>query len=140
MDSNYSSADGASDMSLEDGVPFASIEADNPALPGNYSYKAFTYGSGSDKQRSEYGEQTELLATSVDASAYIKKWAWLKQQFWGFDQRELPLNARVWMPEGDGAFPLVLMVHGNHLMEGFRTQAMPTWASCLRAGALSRYR
>ncbi|SFE35316.1 Alpha/beta hydrolase family protein [Paenibacillus algorifonticola] len=119
MDSRHSSADGATDMSLEDGAQIAFIDAENPALPGSYSYRAFTYGSGSDKQRGEYGEQTELLTSSVDASAYIKKWAWLKQKFWGFDQSELPLNARVWMPEGDGAFPLVLMVHGNHLMEEF---------------------
>ncbi|KQO17625.1 poly(ethylene terephthalate) hydrolase family protein [Paenibacillus sp. Leaf72] len=119
MGSYDSSADGALDMSLEDALPVASIDAENPALPGGYSYRTFTYGSGSDKQRSEYGAQTELLTTSVDASAYIKKWTWLKQQFWGFDQSGLPLNARVWMPEGDGAFPLVLMVHGNHLMEEF---------------------
>ena len=31
----------------------------------------------------------------------------------------LPLNARVWHPAGDGPFPLVLVVHGNHRMEDF---------------------
>lgn len=43
----------------------------------------------------------------------------MKEMFWGFDEENLPLNGRVWMPEGDGPFPLVLMVHGNHLMEDF---------------------
>ncbi|HEY2824132.1 MAG TPA: hypothetical protein VGI83_01160, partial [Gemmatimonadales bacterium] len=31
----------------------------------------------------------------------------------------LPLNGRVWYPDGDGPFPLVLIVHGNHNPENF---------------------
>ena len=31
----------------------------------------------------------------------------------------MPLNGRVWYPEGAGPFPLVLIVHGNHDMEKF---------------------
>ena len=27
---------------------------------------------------------------------------------------KLPINGRVWYPDGDGPFPLVLIVHGNH--------------------------
>ncbi|GAA0136774.1 hypothetical protein YSY43_36150 [Paenibacillus sp. YSY-4.3] len=97
----------------------APIEAKNPAEPGNYDYFSFDYGSGSDYWRPEYGKKADLISTSVDASAYIEKWPALRTSYWGFDQSSLPLNGRVWMPEGDGPFPLVLMVHGNHLMEDF---------------------
>jgi dienelactone hydrolase len=31
----------------------------------------------------------------------------------------MPVNGRVWYPEGPGPFPLVLIVHGNHSMEDY---------------------
>ncbi|HEV8053083.1 MAG TPA: hypothetical protein VGP47_11365, partial [Parachlamydiaceae bacterium] len=34
----------------------------------------------------------------------------------GFDSSNIPLNGLVWYPEGEGPFPLVLIVHGNHEM------------------------
>ncbi|MFC4599804.1 alpha/beta hydrolase [Cohnella hongkongensis] len=91
----------------------------DPSQPGSYAYRQFTYASGKDKHRSEFGKDAELLSPSVDASAYIEHWPWLRQQFWGFDETALPLNGRVWLPEGDGPYPIMLMVHGNHLMEDF---------------------
>lgn len=100
-------------------APAAAITADNPGQPGSYTWRTFTYGSGKDLQREGYGDGAELISTSVDASAYIKNWPKLKTLFWGFDNTSLPLNARVWMPKGDGPFPLILMVHGNHMMEDF---------------------
>lgn len=96
-----------------------SIHAANPGEPGDYSYYSFTYGSGQDLHRNEYGSETSLLSSAVDASAYITSWSKLRTLFWGFDYRALPLNAQVWMPEGDGPYPLVLMVHGNHMMEDY---------------------
>ena len=63
--------------------------------------------------------RSAFQSTAVDASAYITKWSNLKTKFWGFDEHALPLNGRVWMPEGEGPFPLALIVHGNHLMEDF---------------------
>jgi dienelactone hydrolase len=91
----------------------------NPAEPGSYTYRYFTYGSGEDKHRKEYNSDAELLSTSVDASDYIDEWPWKREYFWGFDEKNLPLNGRVWMPEGKGPFPLVLIIHGNHRMEHF---------------------
>jgi hypothetical protein len=38
----------------------------------------------------------------------------MRTRYWGFNDKALPLNARVWYPEGKGPFPLVLIVHGNH--------------------------
>ncbi|WP_055105623.1 poly(ethylene terephthalate) hydrolase family protein [Paenibacillus ihumii] len=105
-----------SDMAAKHAEP---IPAENPAKPGSYGYTRFDYGSGKDYWRKEFGRETDLITPPVDASAYIKKWPAFRTRYWGFDQSALPLNGRVWMPEGNGPFPLVLMVHGNHLMEDF---------------------
>ncbi len=91
----------------------------NPAESGPYTYRYFTYGSGADKHRKEFSSGAELLSATVDASDYIEEWPWRRSFFWGFDEKDLPLNGRVWMPEGKGPFPLVLISHGNHRMEYF---------------------
>jgi dienelactone hydrolase len=43
----------------------------------------------------------------------------LRDWYWDFDPTRYPLNGHVWQPQGDGPFPLVLIVHGNHTMEEF---------------------
>lgn len=95
----------------------------NPGLPGNFVVKTLTYGSGQDLRRTEFGEDVTLVSRAVDGSKLIDNWegltGWLRTSYWGFDVTQLPLQARVWMPEGDGPFPLVLVVHGNHGMEDF---------------------
>lgn len=95
------------------------ISAENPSDPGPYEYTSFYYGSGKNAWQPEFGKETDLVSESVDASAYIKKWSKFRTAYWGFDQKALPINGRVWMPVGDGPFPLVLIVHGNHLMEDY---------------------
>ena len=40
-----------------------------------------------------------------------------RELYWGFDLEHAPLAGSVWYPEGDGPFPLILIVHGNHAME-----------------------
>lgn len=95
------------------------LHADDPSLAGSYSYSYFTYGSGTDQHRAAYGKDILLKSESVDASSMIKSWSGKKKSFWGFDASALPVNGRVWMPEGNGPFSLVLMVHGNHLMEDY---------------------
>jgi dienelactone hydrolase len=95
------------------------IAAADPGNPGGYTYQYFTYGSGEDLHRAEYRTDVTLTSSSVDASAYIHTWPKLRTIFWGFDYNALPVNAQVWMPDGEGPFPLVLMVHGNHMMEDY---------------------
>ncbi|SEM64547.1 hypothetical protein [Paenibacillus sp. OV219] len=109
----------SADVQSVDEQQVQALLADDPAEPGLYRVKSFTYGSGDDSRRDEYGEDAELISKPVDASAYISRWKWLRSLFWGFDESALPVNGRVWMPQGEGEFPLVLMVHGNHLMEQF---------------------
>ncbi|MEF2967131.1 alpha/beta hydrolase [Paenibacillus sp. M1] len=100
-------------------IPDIAETAADPSEPGAYAVTSFHYGSGKDYWQPEYGEETDLISESVDASAYIKKWSRFRTAYWGYNQKALPLNGRVWMPEGNGPFPLVLIVHGNHLMEDY---------------------
>jgi dienelactone hydrolase len=97
----------------------AVLDAPNPAEQGKLAFQAFSYGSGKDKHRAIFADEADMLSAAVDASAYITNWSSLKTRFWGFDEHALPLNGRVWMPEGAGPFPIALIVHGNHLMEDF---------------------
>lgn len=96
---------------------------DNPAEGGPYSVLTLSYGSGTDLRRPEYGEDIDIRTDTVDVSSMVRGGrgiaGWLRNSFWGFDLTEAPLNARVWYPEGDGPFPLILVVHGNHAMDDF---------------------
>ena len=95
----------------------------NPAEKGPYRVKTLFYGAGTDIRRPEYGKTVGIKTRTVDASDFFKDYKgwkrWARTRYWGFDMDKLPLNARAWYPEGDGPFPLVLIVHGNHEMSDF---------------------
>ncbi|MFK7864147.1 MAG: hypothetical protein AB8B95_07990 [Pseudohongiellaceae bacterium] len=99
------------------------LDLANPGLPGNFEVGYLTYGSGKDIRRKEFSENADLIARTVDGSKLIDNWEGLTGQlrtsYWGFDVTELPLQGRVWYPQGTGPFPLVLVVHGNHSMEDY---------------------
>lgn len=95
------------------------IAAADPSQPGEHRVLTLTYGSGTD-YRPEFGSETSLITKTVDARPFVtgsEGWR-MKGRHWhfGFDFKEFPVNGRVWYPEGDGPFPLVLIVHGNHLL------------------------
>ena len=94
------------------------IALEDPSMAGNFSIEELTYGSGNDKHRQAFGEDVTIQTYAVDGSHYVSNWkklhGWMRTRYWGFDDKALPLNARVWHPEGNGPFPLVLIVHGNH--------------------------
>jgi len=101
----------------------AALAAPNPSQPGPYAVKFLTYGSGTDIRRPEYAKSVAIKTGTVDASAFFKDFkgwkAAIRKRYWGFGMDKLPLNGRVWYPEGTGPFPLVLIVHGNHNMAEF---------------------
>lgn len=101
----------------------ANIAAPNPAQAGSYSVKTLYYGSGKDKHREEFGQQVNIKTQAVNGIPFIDGWegasGWWRENYWGFKSDSLPLNARVWYPDGTGPFPLALVVHGNHLMQDF---------------------
>ena len=93
------------------------ISAPNPADRGPHTVKTLFYGSGTDKQRREYREEVTIKTKTVDASPFVSitgTQAKTRKEFWGFDLKKAPINARVWYPDGPGPFPLALVVHGNH--------------------------
>lgn len=98
----------------------ATLGAPDPSLPGPYRVRTLTYGSGSDRRRSEFASGAALRTPSVDARPFLKDYRGIvekiRRRYWGFGAEAFPLNGRVWYPEGAGPFPLVLIVHGNHIM------------------------
>lgn len=93
----------------------------DPAQQGPYPVKTLYYGSGNDKRRPEYAALCKLKTTSVDATPFFNRTSGfdhaIRKFYWGFDATCYPLNGRVWYPDGEGPFPLVLFVHGNHVMQ-----------------------
>jgi dienelactone hydrolase len=106
------------DVSYMKDYPVDQIDAPDPSADGTYSYRTYFYGSGDDKHRKEYGKNVDFKTDPVDASPFMGTSDGLPR-YWGFDFDSLPLNGRVWFPDGDGPFPLVLIVHGNHKMKDF---------------------
>jgi len=96
----------------------AAIDAPDPSIDGEFEYRTYFYGSGNDKRRKEYGIKVNFRTEPVDARPFMDIFDDIPR-YWGFDLERLPLNGRVWFPEGDGPFPLVLIVHGNHAMKNF---------------------
>lgn len=93
------------------------IAAPNPGEHGSFAVRELYYGSGTDKRRAEFRDSVTIRTKSVDASPFVSmepNVAKDRQKDWGFDVKHFPLNGRVWYPVGDGPFPLVLIVHGNH--------------------------
>ncbi len=99
------------------------LAAPNPAEPGPFRVHTLFYGSGKDKRRPEYRDSVTLKTGSVDASKLASgptpALTRSRKRYWGFGFDSLPVNGRVWYPEGNGRFPLVLIVHGNHDMTKF---------------------
>jgi hypothetical protein len=95
----------------------------DPGKPGPYAVDSFTYGSGSDARRPEYAQGARLKTHSVDGSKLDKQWegfpGWARTRYWGFDAKHMPLQGRVWMPKGQGPFPIAFVIHGNHAMEDY---------------------
>lgn len=97
------------------------LEAPDPGRRGPYPVLTLYYGSGTDRNRAEYRDSVAIRTATVDASKLVDlgQSARSRNRYWGFTPREMPLNARVWYPDGEGPFPLVLVVHGNHDMKDF---------------------
>lgn len=100
-------------------VSVPAVEAADPSKPGSYQINRLTYGSGQDQRRPEFGSSVDLQTESVDATPFVSLEGWrggLREAYWGFTPEQFPRNARVWHPDGEGPFPLVLIVHGNDNM------------------------
>ncbi len=99
------------------------IDAPDPSHPGTFVVRRLFYGSGTDRRRVEYRDSVTLKTGVVNATPFIRgadpKLLKERWKYWGFDAKRLPVNGRVWYPDGPGPFPLVLIVHGNHNMRQY---------------------
>jgi dienelactone hydrolase len=94
----------------------------DPSISGDFEHSLFSYGSGEDRWREAYGVEAKYITNPVNASAFYSLTDWettTREFYWGFSSNRLPINGRVWMPDGEGPFPLVMMVHGNHQMNDY---------------------
>ena len=95
----------------------------DPSLAGDYGIDSLTYGWGKEKPRPEFGPEVDLLTEAVDGSSFLDGWekfsGKMRSRYWKMGPDSLALNGKVWYPLGEGPFPLVLMVHGNHLDRDF---------------------
>lgn len=95
---------------------------EDPSLNGTYTVKTTSYGSGKDR-RDIFGKDAEIITEPVNAKPFVNKLSGrfnkIRKRFWGFNRTKFPVNGRVWYPEGEGKFPLVLIVHGNHSMREY---------------------
>jgi hypothetical protein len=100
-----------------------SLNAPNPADRGPHAVRTLYYGSGTDRRRREFRDSIAIKTATVDGSkladAPNPAQRKVREKYWGFGFAKLPVNGRVWYPEGPGPFPLVLIVHGNHNMKDF---------------------
>jgi len=93
------------------------ITAPNPGEKGTFAVKTMYYGSGTDKRRAEFRDSVTIKTKTVDASPFVTvdpPQVKAREKDWGFGVNKSPINGRVWYPDGNGPFPLVLIVHGNH--------------------------
>ncbi len=99
------------------------IAAPDPGMRGPLAVKTLYYGSGTDQRRPEFRDSVAIRTATVDGSKLAgppnPEQGKIRKKYWGFDFTKLPVNGRVWYPEGAGPFPLVLIVHGNHSMEEY---------------------
>lgn len=90
----------------------------NPAEPGEYQVKHYDYRtSSSELSNSDNGSDDIIYTKPMDGSNLLKDWSWTKEMYWGFTQDQIPINGQIWTPQGNGPFPIVFIMHGNHLSE-----------------------
>ncbi|PAD18656.1 alpha/beta hydrolase family protein [Shouchella clausii] len=87
---------------------------DNPAQRGEYEVRFVTYGS-ENNYRDDFNRLDSLLTESVNGSAFVDNWSKSREKTFGFGPKQMPMNGLVWYPDGEGTFPLVIAVHGNHI-------------------------
>jgi len=90
---------------------------------GNLDFNFYSYSVGEDRHREEYKEP-DIISYTIDASEVMEedfnqsKLKWRKN-YWGFDKDEIPVNGRLWVPEKEGKYPIISIIHGNHSMQEY---------------------
>lgn len=99
------------------------LTAPNPGERGSLTVRTMLYGGGKNRRRPQFRDSVTLVTGTVNATKFAAPptpaATRQRKKYWGFGFDSLPVNGRVWYPEGGGPFPLVVIVHGNHDPEDF---------------------
>lgn len=99
-------------------IKYNNTNLDNPLETGEYKVNTINYRTPN-RYREELDKDNTLITNSFDGSSFLEKWSSLRTKYLGFGPDKMPINGMVWYPEGEGPFPLVLVVHGAHLMADY---------------------
>ena len=117
-----------------DRVP-APLTEQNPTTLGSYAVRTLSYGSGKDTRHPEYGARAQLITAPVDGRPFLASWIGmrgaLRSRYWEVQPESLPLNGIAYLPAAQGKLPLILIVHGNYMMQGRSDLALSYLASFL---------
>jgi hypothetical protein len=70
----------------------------------------------------EYGinKDSDLEQRTTDLSPYIKNYqgipSLIRGLYWGYDIDQVPLAGKIWYPSEGGNYPVLFIIHGNHIM------------------------
>lgn len=86
----------------------------NPATTGKYKYDVITYG---EEPHIFSIDKPDLVTSNVTLpdflAAYSKSQDYQYDAYHRFDSKNLPLEAKVWLPHTAEKKPVILLVHGN---------------------------
>lgn len=86
----------------------------DPSKAGDYKFDLLEYGQ---KPSFLNFSKPDIVTPSIKLpdflADYSRKEKYTHDAYHDFDSSELALEAKVWLPQGQGPFPLLLLVHGN---------------------------
>ncbi|MCR8659247.1 poly(ethylene terephthalate) hydrolase family protein [Paenibacillus endoradicis] len=117
-DDKDSSADVNHDGSTQQVLLSLDRFSNDPSEVGSFEVRHYDYESYADDTDFMTGEVENIIYTApMDGSDVLKDWKWTKELYWGFSENQIPINGQVWTPVGEGEFPIVFIMHGNHVGE-----------------------
>lgn len=94
---------------------FLSLKTNQTIQEVEATYKVVEGIYGNEDYLNKY-ELEGLKSENISIGNFLAKWNKSREKQLGFNIFNVPLNGMYYMPEDDGEYPLVLVVHGNHEM------------------------
>jgi len=96
----------------------------NPSLDGSFDYQQIIYASAGIQRIDDYKtpDSQDYLTPRKDISLFMKEIDCLRSEdtncysTWGFEPENVPLNGKLFLPKGEGNFPIAFIIHGNHYL------------------------
>ncbi len=66
-----------------------------------------------------YGSKGDLESKSINLSTFVGYEGFtekIRDFYWGFGIDEVPLVGQIWYPVDGGSYPVLFIIHGNHIM------------------------